>query len=102
MMGDHLNTNDGKVRKYTYYFVVQGNYGYGFEDLEFVNKHWDKDFCGPRYAPKRMYDHEYEGNPKVTNRYLTPMAYAIYLRNEYRVAYPNATYRIINRRELTK
>lgn len=58
-----------KEQKYTYWNVVQGNYGYGWEDLEFVNR------------------------PDTTG-------YARYLRKEYKLAYPSASYRIIQRREL--
>lgn len=88
-------------RKYIYWHIVQANYGYGWEDLEQVNQHWDDSLCAPMDAPKSMYIRKLEGYPKVGNTYYTePIGYARYLLGEHRLAYPSAQYRIINRREL--
>lgn len=61
-----------KTNKYTYYYVIQGNYGYGWDDL----------FCYDKSAK------DARKNAKAT--------YLDYFKND------NGVFRIINRRELNK
>lgn len=86
--------------KYKYLYVIQGNYGQGWEYQTEVNKHWDKELCGPRYAPKTMAIRATEGYPKVNGKPYTPLRYAKYLLSEYKIAHPSYPHRIINRRVL--
>lgn len=67
-----------KKNKYEYYFIVQGYYGCGWEDLDEVDKK-------ERYV--------FPANQLTCNA----LKYAQWLLQEYRFAYPGP-YRIISRR----
>lgn len=61
------------MRKFIYAYIVQANYGYGYEDIEKIDKH-----------------EKYHG--------YTPEQYARYLKHEHWLNQKSASYRIISRR----
>lgn len=78
-----------KQNKYDYLFVVQGYYSatYGWEDLDEISK--DATDC--TIPCKGKPDEE---------KTVSAFAYARYIRNEYNIASPMFSHRIINRRVL--
>ncbi len=71
------------IMKYTYLYVLKANYGYGWEDLEELNKH----------------ETHYIVEDGI---HVSAWGYAKYLLRENLMVYPNAHYKIISRRELNK